>query len=113
MYNCSGLCRYDFFNRILYLRGVSKLCLEQLEEGSIDIDKAIEMNPEVSLWWRRRGELVFFLEQYEEAIKDFDKAIEISPEVAFNWQVRAASKHKLNCYLSFQSQLLEMYYLLN
>jgi hypothetical protein len=64
---------------------------EQWEEAIAELDQAIELDPEFSLAYVRRGTAYFSLEQYEQAIADYDTAIELDPDSAYAYANRGSA----------------------
>ena len=64
---------------------------EQWEEAIAELDQAIELDPEFSLAYVRRGNANFSLEQYEQAIADYDAAIELDPDSAYAYANRGSA----------------------
>lgn len=54
-----------------------------------DLNSAIELNPNFSLAYNRRGTYYRDKKQYDSAIKDFGKAIDISPDYGYAYSNRA------------------------
>ena len=63
-----------------------------------DLDKAIELDPELLDSWLFRGTCKYFLDQYEEAIENFDRALDLNPNDSrsFDYRDKALVKDKEN-----------------
>ena len=66
--------------RLLFEKGVTKYEAHDFEGAIIELNKAIEMNPESANAYMARGAARASMKNIHAAIDDFSKAIEISPE---------------------------------
>ena len=94
----------DFFNNdpiyykyrsILYAYG-----LEDNKKALLDLNKVIELDPEISDGYLNRGEFYAdYLEDYDKAIEDFTKGIELNSSDSDLYFQRARSYSSLNNYI--------------
>ena len=67
---------------ILYSnRGESKIILGSVEEGIIDLNKSIKIDPDFNSSYEYRGIGYFKLDNQDQACKDFKKAISIGSDI--------------------------------
>ena len=67
--------------QVYYNRAEAFLLMNETEKASIDLDKAIQLNPSFAESYDSRGKAKMRLQKVEEAINDFSKAIELSPKL--------------------------------
>ncbi len=61
-------------------------------------DKALELNPDVSDVWHRKGGTLDNLGRYEEALQAIDKALELNPDDSVAWHRKGIAFRKLGLY---------------
>lgn len=66
-----------------------------LDAAMVDVNKAIELSPEMAEAYDTRGTIFMALKQYEPAMKDFNSSIENREDYAEAYYHRALL-HKLN-----------------
>ncbi|MEQ9480737.1 tetratricopeptide repeat protein [Coleofasciculus sp. F4-SAH-05] len=77
---------------LLFLSG------NQYEKAIASFDKAIALNPDLSLAWFIRGVALDNLERYEEALASYDKAIALNPDFSDAWNYRGVALDNLERY---------------
>ena len=83
-----------------YSQGRMKVNAEDYKEAINDFDKAIQLNPNLAIFYSGRGAAKHGLGNSEGAIADFDTAIRLTPEFVSAYYARAIAKLKLNDYKS-------------
>ncbi|NUW33005.1 tetratricopeptide repeat protein [Nonomuraea sp. SMC257] len=68
---------------------------ERLEEALADLDRAVELNADVSYVFSERGQVNRRLKRYEQALADLDLAIELDPDDSDSYTERAQVKYEL------------------
>ena len=68
---------------------------EKYNEAIKAYDKAIEINPQDSDVWYKKGNILNKLGKYNEAIKAYEKAIEIDPHNSNAWNNKGVTLAKL------------------
>ena len=72
-----------------------RLTLDRYEEAITDLDRAININPELAEAYVSRGATKAQHDRCEDAIADLDKAISIDPDIAEAYLSRGAAKFLL------------------
>jgi tetratricopeptide (TPR) repeat protein len=57
--------------------------MAKYKEALADVDKSIELNPEYTKAYFRRGEIKVALEEFEEAVRDFKKVHQLDSRIHF------------------------------
>lgn len=70
-------------------RGISLFNEGEHEQAYVDMDQAIQMNPERAHYWRERGWLNLDRRALSEAVPDFDRVIEIDSQECLAYWGRA------------------------
>lgn len=71
---------------------------EKYEEAVPEYNKAIDLHPQYTEAYFRRGYALLSLKEYEKAISDFNKALDLSPKYANAYFNRASAKAELKRY---------------
>jgi tetratricopeptide (TPR) repeat protein len=66
-------------------RGIALQSLGQSEEGTLDFEAALLIEPQNHEDWRGRGIALNELKRHKEAITSYDKALEVKPECYLTW----------------------------
>ena len=72
-----NLDEHAWFNKELGLERLGRY-----DEAIQAFDKAIEINPQLSIAWGNKGLALEKISKYDDAIKAYDKTIEINPKHA-------------------------------
>ena len=79
-------------------RGVAKAQLKQYSEAIADLDKAIELDPNLAPAYMNLGTVKDKIKKYSEAVVDYNKAIERDPNYALAYMNRGIAKAELKEY---------------
>jgi tetratricopeptide (TPR) repeat protein len=74
--------------------------LKDFEGAMLDYTKAIELDPNNSINYKYRGDMMFELKNFKEALADYTKAVELDPNYAFSYTNRGDTKFELQDYQS-------------
>lgn len=66
-------------------KGTQQIMLGNYELALADLDRAIEINPNLSNAWTNRGGVLNYLSRYDEAIESLNRAIKIDPDNHHAW----------------------------
>jgi tetratricopeptide (TPR) repeat protein len=72
-------CPSSLLARMYRERGIIHQNLDLYQQALADLDRAIELEPQVSRAYAFRGSAYSHLKKYQQALVDFDRAIELNP----------------------------------
>ena len=110
----SECLKLDEFNRsfnsiILSNRSACYIKIKEYVKALTDINKAIELNPEFSKAYHRRGNIRIALEEYSEALKDYNKVKELNSSYPSIESLIADARYKMqNCKLKDYYKILNV-----
>ncbi len=70
-------------------KGLILINLKRYDEALQNIDKALELQPDLAEAWINKGITLKFLGRYEEALNTYDKAIKFQPDLPYAWYNKA------------------------
>jgi WD40 repeat protein/serine/threonine protein kinase/Flp pilus assembly protein TadD len=80
----AALAPYYHSRGMAYL-GQSYFGLNRLDKAAADLTKAIELDPDASLYWAHRGNAQYQMKKWDKAVADLSKALELSGGYAWVW----------------------------
>jgi tetratricopeptide (TPR) repeat protein len=90
----AALAPYYHSRGMAYL-GQSYFGLNRLDKAAADLTKAIELDPDASLYWAHRGNAQNQMKKWDKAVADFSKALELSGDKAWFWDRRGEAYAEL------------------
>ncbi len=70
-------------------QGTNLIKKEQYDQAIVNLDRAIQMDPNYALAYNYRGMAYFRSKNFEKALADFNKAIQLNPNLAVAYNNRA------------------------
>jgi WD40 repeat protein/serine/threonine protein kinase/tetratricopeptide (TPR) repeat protein len=83
----AAIASYYHIRGVAYI-GLYYYGLDCRDKAAADLTKAIELVPDASLYWARRGFVRFRMREFDKAVADSSKALELSGGEALVWCLR-------------------------
>jgi len=87
---------HDNSSKQIYRMALIYVLESEFEEAIVELDKAIELDPNNPSYHYNKGRILDELGRYEDAIEEFDKAIELNPNNSLYHYQKEIAQGKLN-----------------